>query len=159
MKFPEKFANWSETKRNVFVLSAFAVVVAILLLPFAFFGLPGLTVGWILGSIISIFAYTTIVFASHVILRKDNDGKGIGLTVVFSFLRMVIYAAGLALGALVTFVWKNPWLNFWTVFAGYMPMPILVAIMHFYNMSKEAEARANPLTKGETLAEEEKKDE
>ena len=149
MKFSEKFVNWEEWNRNAFVLSAFAVIVALALLPFALLGNPGLTVGWLLGSAISLFAYVTIVYASRTILRKDADGRGMGLALLFSFLRMVLYAAGLAFAAIVTFLFKNPWLNFWTVFAGYMPMPILVAIMHFYNGKKETE-KVNPLLKGET---------
>ena len=151
MKLSEKFVRWEEWRRNTFVLIVFALMIGVIMLPFSLLGLPGLSLGWMAGSMISVLAYLTIVYSSNAILRKENDGKGMGLSVFFSFARMAMYAIGLALGALVTFVFKSPWLSFWTVFAGYMPMPILIAAMHFVNLGKKKDAQsANPMPKGET---------
>jgi hypothetical protein len=157
MKLSEKFVNWEEWKRNVFILSIFAVVVTIALLPFALLGNPGIAVGFLLGSVISVLAYLSIVYSSFAILRKDNDGKGMGLSVFFSFARMGLYAIGLVLGALATFVFKNAWLNFWAIFAAYMPMPALIAVLHIIGLGKKKENAPeanNHLMKGETSTEE-----
>ena len=155
MKLSEKFVRWNEWQRNLFFLSAFALIVAVALLPFALLGQPGVPFGWLVGSAISLLAYLSIVYTSFAITNKDNDGKGMGLSVFFSFARMGLYAIGLVLGGLMTFVFKNAWLNFWTVFAGYMPMPILISIFHFVNMGKRKDDKvANPLMKGELSGEE-----
>ena len=157
MKLSEKFVNWEDWKRNVFILSIFAVVVTIALFPFALLGNPGIAVGFLLGSVISVLAYLSIVYSSFAILRKDNDGKGMGLSVFFSFARMGLYAIGLVLGALATFVFKNAWLNFWAIFAGYLPMPALIAVLHLIGLGKKKEnapEQNNHLMKGETSTEE-----
>ena len=157
MKLSEKFVNWEEWKRNVFILSVLAIVVTVALLPFALLGQPGIATGWLVGSMISVLAYLSIVYSSFAILRKDNDGKGMGLSVFFSFARMGLDAIGLVLGALTTFVFKSPWLNFWAIFAGYLPMPGLIAILHFIGLGKKKEnasENGNHLMKGETSTEE-----
>ena len=98
------FARMREWQLNLFVMGMLALFVAICLLPFAFFGHPGLIFGWLAGSGVSLLAYLSIVFGAKTILQPDG-AKGIALllTVVFATIRFLLYAAVLVAAAYVTF--------------------------------------------------------
>ncbi len=133
------FSEFTSVQRVCFLLGVLTVVVFAALLPFAFFDKPGLAFGWLVGNIISLLAYLSIVYGSKTLLSQGNTKSlALGLTTLFSILRFLFYGVGLLLSALCTFYWHNSWLNFWTVFAGYMGMPLLVVINHFVEANAEA---------------------
>ncbi len=143
------FVDFTSTQRVCFLLAVLCLVVFAILLPFAFFDMPGLSFGWLLGNLISLFAYLSIVYGSKTLLSNNGaQPMALGLSVLFGSLRFIVYGAGLVLAALCTFYWKNAWLNFWTLFAGYMPMPALVVRNHFIELKaatkKEAKRPIEP---------------
>ena len=142
----KRFSEFTSVQRVCFLLGVLTVVVFAALLPFAFFDKPGLAFGWLVGNLISLLAYLSIVFGSRTLLSQGNTKPlALGLTTLFSILRFVLYGVGLLFGALCTFYWHNAWLNFWTVFAGYMGMPLFVVINHFLEANAEAKkALAKP---------------
>lgn len=144
MTFMKKhFSDFSSTQRVCFLLGVLTIVVFAALLPFAFFDKPGLSFGWLVGNAISLLAYLSIVYGSKTLLSQGNTKPlALGLTTLFSILRFVLYGVGLLFGALCTFYWHNPWLNFWTVFAGYMGMPLFVVLNHFIEVNAEAKKAA-----------------
>lgn len=152
MKKP--FSELDPVKRVSIILIAITVIVFAALLPFAFFDRPGYSFGWLLGNAISLIAYLSIVFGSKALLSAGGaKGLSLGLTVFFSMIRFALYGTGLLFGALCTFYWGNPWLNFWTVFAGYTVMPIIVAANHFYELKKSS-SEPIPAKKEESKPEE-----
>lgn len=132
MGLAKAYEKWPTVQRNLFLLGSLDVFVALCLLPFLFFDLPGLFVGWLVGSAISLLAYLSIVYMAGAITGSVNEekrsGRAVGLSVFFGLLRFALYAGGLALSAYLTFRAKNPWLNFWALFAAYVPMPIVLAV-------------------------------
>lgn len=150
------FSDFTSAQRVSFLLGVVTLVVFVGLLPFAFFDHPGYAFGWLIGNLISFIAYVSIVFGSKTLLGQGGQkGLALGLTVFFSMFRFVFYGVGLLMGALCTFYWGNPWLNFWTVFAGYMVMPLLVIGNHFFEANAEAKKAAKPVEQKQ----EEKQDE
>ena len=95
--------------------------------PFIFLDNVGVMLGWILGSIINLIAYITIVRGSNALLHAGSNGK-VGLLAALGFvLRLMLYAAGLTLAAFCTFRWNSHFLHFWFVFAAMLPIyPILI---------------------------------
>ena len=155
------FSDFTSPQRVCFLLGVLTLVVFIALLPFAFFDNPGLSFGWLVGNAISLLAYLSIVFGSKMILGQGNSkGLGLGLATFFSMFRFLGYGVGLLFGALCTFYWHNAWLNFWTVFAGYMGMPLLVVLNHFLETNREAKKSVpEEMKQEESLSKEEQKQE
>lgn len=158
MTLAERFNNWDEFRKNVFVLSAFAILVTALLLPFCFFNLPGVPFGFLVGSIVSLIAYLTIVKGSSLLLSGNGGAASAGLTVLFVTLRLALYGGILVLAAFCTFRWNFAWLNFWGVFAGIVPMPILISVMEYLKRRKATKEpsslRSDPsMFKGEEASE------
>ena len=144
------FAHMREWQLNLFVMGMLALFVAICLLPFAFFGHPGLIYGWLAGSGVSLLAYLSIVFGAKTILQPDG-AKGISLllTVVFATVRFLLYAAVLVAAAYVTFYLKSYAFNFWCVFAAYLPMPAVLLTRAALN-KRDANAAKKKEMEGET---------
>ena len=148
-----KHADWylkrSEEGKNFFILAAIAVL-GLLVFVFGFFiDQPGLPLGWLLGSVIELFGYVTIVKGASFLLGTGNSKKGY-LMALFSALRLLLYASGLLLAALCTYYWKNNILNLWTVFGAYVPMAPVVLITQFAKIKKNAAKPAEPENKEET---------
>lgn len=136
MTLAERFNKWDEYRKNLFILSAFGIFVTILLLPFCFFSLPGVPFGFLLGSIVSLIAYITIVKGSSLLLTGNGGAATTGLTFVFVILRFALYGGVLVLAAFCTYRWNFAWLNFWGVFSGIIPMPALISIMELIKRHK-----------------------
>ncbi|MDO5330333.1 MAG: hypothetical protein Q4F15_02725 [Bacillota bacterium] len=130
MSLAERYLNWSPTKKNVFYLSCLAIVVTLALTPFAFFSNPGVPFGFLVGSATSILAYLSIVWGANLLTYggESTQKAAAGLSALFNIARMAVYCGVLAIAACCTFMWENNWLNFWSVFAAFFPMPIVLAI-------------------------------
>ncbi len=144
------FAKMREWQLNLFVMGMLALFVAICLLPFAFFGHPGLIYGWLAGSGVSLLAYLSIVFGAKTLLQPDGaKGVSLLLTVVFASVRFLMFAAVLIAAAYVTFYLKSYDFNFWCVFASYLPMPAVLLTRAALN-KREANAKKKKEAEGET---------
>ncbi len=117
-------------------------VVYLALMPLYFFGLdkgyqyPN---GWLLGSIVSLIAYVTLIKMSNGVVSKDTT-KNLPLVVLSSFLRPLLYVLVLLLSGICTF--KPEWLggfdmfSFWTAFVSLLPMNAIILVCHFLDSRK-----------------------
>lgn len=131
------YLKLNRDQRAFFWLVVLAVVVYLALMPLYFFGLdkgyqyPN---GWLLGSVVELFAYFTLIKTTNAI-TKDPANRKMSLIVLGSLLRPLLYVVVLAISGICTF--KSEWLagfdmfSFWTSFAALLPMPIVVLITHF----------------------------
>ncbi len=128
MKLAERYNNLKIEHQNL------AITVVISLLAFAglcFLGLVGyigVAFGFLMGSAIQIACYLSIIYGAGFLTNDASKPSSIGITLLFTFGRMILYAGGLVLGALCTYRWNFPWINVWGVFAGYMPLYIIILI-------------------------------
>ena len=145
MKLVDWYNSASEMKKNIFLLSVIALIGLAATFIFFFLNNPGVSLGWLLGSAIEIICYITIVKGTSFLLDpKGLDKKRAILAPVFMLLRLALYAGGLVLAAFCTFRWgsnASSYLNFWAVFAGYMPM---VALLLFTTLLRLRKPKTEP---------------
>ena len=133
MSFAARYCSWSEEKQNLFLLAMIGLAGCLVLAFSAFIDNIGLLLGWILGTLIEIFCYITIVAGSRFLLSGNKEsGSAFGvLGAAMGMFRLLFYAGGLLLGGFATFVWgslSHGYCNVFTVFAGYMPLMIVLLI-------------------------------
>ncbi len=141
-KFLVRFRSLSSEGKAIAILLFLTVVPFLGLLPLFFFhdagGYPlgAYPLGWLLGSGAGLFAYASIVYASRYLLGgKDEKGGSLGLTLLLTFARLLVYAIVLVIAAICTF--KSEWFggfnafNFWTAFGGLLPMSVVSIFVHF----------------------------
>lgn len=139
---------------QLLILVIVALVVALGLIPFIFFSHLDVVLGWLLGSLIEIICFLTILKSSSSMAKVAKGGNAAvaGLSILWYFLRILLYAAGLVIGALCTFKsaeWFGgfDYFNFWAVFASYMPLPIVLLITGLiFNKKKTEKLRADDLS-------------
>ena len=141
MKVTDWYNNASEPKKNIFLLGIVTAIGFAATFIFFFMNNPGVPLGWLFGSAIEIVCYITIVKGTTFLLdpNKLNRKRGF-LAPLFMVLRLALYAGGLVLGAFCTYKWGTmacSYLNFWAVFAGYMPLPILLVFVTIYRLKKQ----------------------
>lgn len=145
-KFAKSYKTWKDGTKNLFLLAAIALIGFLALLFGFFIGNPGLPLGWLLGSAIEIFAYFTIDRGSSFLLSSDADPKKGALGAFFGVFRMALYAAGLVLGGFATYRWgsmASSYCNVWTVFAGYLPMGVVLICITFFRSKKGEDPASN----------------
>lgn len=141
MKFVDWYNNASEMKKNLFLLGIITAIGFAATFIFFFMNNPGVPFGWLFGSAIEIVCYITIVKGTSFLLdpNKLNPKRGL-LAPLFMILRLALYAGGLVLAAFATYRWgsmASSYLNFWAVFAAYMPLPALLLFTTIYRLKKQ----------------------
>lgn len=90
------------------------------------FGWMGLFYGWLIGGAISLINYGLIILQSYAL---KNANATAGLQVIGFYLsRYALYAAGLLLAAVLRENGMN-YINIFTVFAGYLPVRIVIYVI------------------------------
>lgn len=139
------YSSWSDERKNFMILVIIALV-GFAVFCFGFFmNNPGLPLGWLLGSVIELICYVTIVKGSSFILDGSGDSKRGLLGAAFGTLRLVLYAAGLVVGGFCTYSWgtvSNGYCNIWTVFGAYLPV-LFVVIFATLLRNKKSEPENN----------------
>lgn len=118
-------------------MGALALIVFVFLSPlFFFYSFKGYSypMGWLLGSLIELLAYWTIMKMSQALFKKEEAGHSTAtsLALLSNGFRFILYAAGLFISAICTF--KSEWFggfdafNFYTCAAAYMPMLVIVMV-------------------------------
>ncbi len=147
-KLAERYNNWCDEEKNLFIFACIGVVGFLILLFGFFIDNPGLPIGWLLGTAIELVAYFTIWRGTAFLLDpQDKDGKRGYLMAVFALGRLFLYAGGLVLAAFCSFVWgtlAHGYCNLWTVFAGYMPEFIVLIFVTFFRLKKKPAAAPAP---------------
>lgn len=99
---------------------------AIFAILWASFGFMDLFYGWLLGGAISLINYGLIVLQSYAL---KNANATAGLQVIGFYLsRYALYGGGLLLAAILRENGLN-FINIFTVFAGYLPVRIVIYIL------------------------------
>ena len=140
MRLSQWFSKASEAKQNTFILGVVALVGFVCLSVFFFLNNPGVPLGWLLGSVIEIVAYITIVKGASFLLDPSSLNRNKGyLAPLFMFVRLGLYTGGLVLAAFASFSWgslESSYLNFFAVFAAYMPMVVVLIFTTVYRLKK-----------------------
>lgn len=135
------YLKLNRDKKVFFWLAILAIVVYLALMPLYFFGVdkgyqyPN---GWLLGSLVELLSYISLIKMSNALTTSEK--KNVGLVVLSSFLRPLLYVLVLGVSGVCTF--KSEWFggfdmfSFWTSFVSLLPMPIVILITHFIDASK-----------------------
>lgn len=142
MKLTERFNKLSDLAKNFAILSIIGVLGTLVCIPLALIPAVGLggPLGFLLGSLLELFSYWTIVRGSDVILSKEKSKPAnVVLVVVFYVLRLGLIAGALILAGFCTFRWDAHYLYIWTVFAGLLPVyPYLIVSTLAHKGAKKA---------------------
>ena len=132
MSLKQRYSGLSDEGKTVFWLIIADVLVLVGLLPFFFFSNMGLPLGWLLGAVIVLLCYISMVKGSSFILSvavtENGRNKGRAWAVVFAFLRFALMIGALIVSAVFTFKVEGGYINFFTCAAAYLPL-ILVAVI------------------------------
>lgn len=143
------YMKLNRDKKVFFWLAVLAVVVYLALMPLYFFGLdkgyqyPN---GWLLGSVIELISYVTLIKFTNSI-TMDTEKKNVPLILFSSLIRPLLYVAVLFVSGVCTF--KSEWFggfdmfSFWTSFAALLPMPAVIMICHFADASKDKKSKGD----------------
>lgn len=138
----ERFANWSEFQKNLFILLAIALVGTLVSVIFIFLDNVGVLLGWLAGSAVNLIAYITIAKgAAFVLDQSDLSGKRGYLTAVFGMFRFLLYAGVLVLAGFASFRWgslEHGYLNLVAVALALMPNWVVLLIMTYSRLKKPA---------------------
>ncbi len=127
-----------------FWLVVLAAVVYLALMPLYFFGIDkgySYPNGWLLGSLVSLLAYFTLLKMTDALTKRDGENKNMPIIVLSSFVRPLLYVIVLGLSGVCTF--KSEWIggfdmfSFWTTFASLLPMPAVILVTHFVFAKKD----------------------
>lgn len=128
------YSSMDKLAKECFWIGVVDLAVFAILVPFFLLGYLSLSLGWLLGSAISLISHLTMNFAATSIVREAQSTKKVGtlLGVLFFMLRMILWAAGLIIAAICTYKaeWFGGWngFNFWTTFAAYLPATVILVI-------------------------------
>lgn len=147
------FAKLSSEKKDLFIIVAVGLIVFVCLCPLFIIFQGAWPLGWLLGSVIDVVAYITIVKFTTGLLSNDPSKKaGVAISTLASGGRYVLYAAGLIVAAICTF--KPEWFggfagfNFYACALAYLPMPIVVLVSNLMRNKKQV-AEADKKNEGD----------
>lgn len=132
----EWFTSLSREKKDFFLLAMVELFVFLCLVPLMFVGAGSWTLGWLVGSLVTLLNYFLLIRFSASILSPDNAGKSSAtlLGIVASGIRYVLFGGLLILAGICTY--KSEWIggfsafNVFAVALSYLPMPILLMVTH-----------------------------
>lgn len=134
MRLAERYVRWSDEGKNLFILVCVALFGALVSAVFIFLDNVGVLLGWLLGSVINIIAYVSMVKGSKSLLKsaREGSGKTASFAALFFLMRLFLYAAGLVLAAFCTFRWgtfEHGYCNLLALALAYMPTWITLVVV------------------------------
>ena len=133
----EKYLKLNENQKTIFWLAIIGAVVFIGLCPlFFFYEIKGYSypIGWVLGTLAEILSFWTIIKMSEAAIPQEKGADPKALNIVFYIaLRFILYIVVLTVAAICTFTtWFGAFslFNFWTTFAGLLPVQIYLFVRH-----------------------------
>ena len=154
----EKYRNWSDFKKNMFILLMVALFGAIVGIGFIFIDNIGVLLGWLLGSAVNIFAYATMYYGSKRLLAPDTDPKKGYFALIWAVLRLAFYAGCLLLSGFASFKWgtlAHGYCNLIATALALMPTWVMLVITTFLRSHRPKE---EPVAKRQETAETDKKE-
>ncbi len=140
-------ANWfkkmSKNEKDLVCLVVFELFVFLCLCPLALINAGSWALGWLVGSIVTVFNFSTMIYNSNMLLDPESETKSSStmLGIFYSFLRVFLFAGVLIVAAICTY--KSEWFggfrafNVFAVALSYLPLPILLFISHYISSSRE----------------------
>ena len=138
----EWFSSLSREKKDFFLLAIVELFVFLCLIPLMFVGAGSWTIGWFVGSLITLLNYYLLVRFSASILNPDNANKmsATFIGIAASGLRFLLFAGLLILAGICTY--RSQWLggfsafNVFAVALSYLPLPIVLVITRLFPAKK-----------------------
>ena len=139
MSFKNRYENWSDFQKNLFILISIAILGALASIGFIFVDNIGVLFGWLLGSAINLFSYISLAKGTSYLLSPGSTPKQAYLSSVFAILRIFLYAAALLLSGFASFRWgtlAHGYCNLIACALALMPTWIVLLIVTFGRMKK-----------------------
>lgn len=121
-------------KKSGIIVILIELIVFLCLCPLACINRIDLALGWLLGGIIAILCYGTLIVSLNKVIEINSTKPTTTALSVMSFgLRFILYAVGLAISGICTF--QPQWFggfnlfNFWTTFVAYLPIYFVLVIV------------------------------
>ncbi len=138
----EWFSSLSREKKDFFLLAIVELFVFLCLIPLMFVGAGSWTIGWFVGSLVTLLNYYLLVRFSASILNPDNANKmsATFIGIAASGLRFLLFAGLLILAGICTY--RSQWLggfsafNVFAVALSYLPLPIVLVITRLFPAKK-----------------------
>ena len=138
--FVNRYAAWSDMKKNMFLLLMIAVAGTLISIPFIFLENVGVLLGWLLGSAVNFVAYVSIAKFSAAVLSQNQSKFGY-FAMVGGFLRFLLYAGALVLAGFASFRWgtlAHGYCNLISCALALMPTWILLVCTTLFRNAKSA---------------------
>lgn len=134
--------------KNLFILITIAIVGTIISAIFLVVDNVGVLLGWLLGSAVNLFAYTSIHKGSAYLLSTSTSSKRGYLTILWGLLRFALYAGCLVLAAFASFRWgslSHGYCNLISTALALMPTWIVLVIATFVRSNKKTAVENKPV--------------
>lgn len=163
MKLAKWYLNLDTNRKTLFWIAAVGIAGFLLQTPLFFFrsadGYPGgaYALGWLLGSVISVISFYTMILMSNALLSSSTKGYTMGLSLGSAFLRILLYGAALVVSAICTF--RAEWFsgfnafNFYTTFGAMLPFPFVTLFFYFHEGRKATVVSSLPKTENAKVEE------
>jgi hypothetical protein len=135
-------------QKDLFIIVLIALVVFLCLLPLYLIKQGAWPNGWLLGSAVAVVGYVTLVKTLSKFGADSQKASSVGLTILFSALRYVLYAAALAVSAVCTF--RPDWFGgfngfqFFATALALIPTWGVLLVANFVRAKKEEKSSGNP---------------
>lgn len=137
------FSKLNDEKKDIFILVSLGLIVFVCLCPLFLIDKGAWPLGWLLGSVIEVICYITILQLSAALTSSEVKTSNTVKSFVGSIGRFFLYAVGLVISAICTF--KSEWFggfagfNFFAVALSYLPLPIVVMVNHLISNKRLAQ--------------------
>lgn len=115
-------------KYRTFLASLLGIVIFLCFIPFFFTGNMSYALGWLVGIIFSSIALFFSELGASMTLARKHSYFG----VMFLFMRLIIYAGGLLIGAFGTFYFSFEFINFFFVLGGYLFIHLVFILFTYF---------------------------
>lgn len=145
-------------RKCILILVAFNIIALAIFIPIsAVFNLWGLTIGWAMGTVVTVISNVLLFFSGNRISQNAiNDDKGTGLAILFYFVRYAMYIGIFVVCAFLHWKAKNEYFT-WSIFTcagSLLPSSLIIAL--FYRQKDEVNSK--PTINKIPKSEEEKKE-
>ena len=139
----ERYLALSSERKQLAWLIVVDLFVFVVLVPFFVLGLLSLSLGWLLGAVLSILTMLSMQYTSNSVFKKSSKPSALAFTSLFFILRFTLWAGVLIVAAICTF--RPEWFggfdlfSFYTCAAAYLPMPIITVIFSLKTKKEAAQ--------------------
>lgn len=130
----------SPEKKCLAILGIFNLTALIIFIPVsAIFNLWGLTIGWVIGTTVTLINMLLLFKTGDMITNEAKDNRGTALSILFYFIRFTLVAGAMVLCALLHWVIGH-YLFIWSLFtcaASVLPSTLIITIFYHSDDNQE----------------------